>query len=350
MVRREIEELETDEYAEKGKAELDMSLNVNPLGPPETSVQAVRNLPEEKICHYQHPGDDLRGSVADLIDIPQDALILTNGCDGALEKLALTYFDKNIDVAIPVPSFHRYETHARKMGSSITFIESEGSDFHPSIEEMADCGSDYLVLANPQNPSGERFSNKEIETLVQEFNGTIILDEALEHPYRTHAPLTMDEDIIVVGSFSKILGLAGLRAGYIAGGDKKQIRKSGSPFQINAAAQEAVRAAVESEDYLERTDKTVSDELSYIKGRLERIGISYSESESLPLLISLKDTRFEKKSSDLVSLMKKEGVKIVDGGHFRGLEKDHIRISVRDRSKNKAFITSLEKVLEQEEY
>lgn len=341
MVRDIVRAMEVDEYAEAGDARVDMSLNVNPLGPPPAAVEAVNALDPSDLAHYRHPDDGLRAKVADRLGTAPDRVMLTAGCDDALQTAALALIDQDAEVAIPAPSFPRYAVHARKMGADARFVH--GDLLHPSPRELETVDGDVLVLANPQNPTGERFSRAEVEDVVDAFPGTVVLDEALAHPDETHADL-VDAGAVVVGSFSKVFGLAGLRAGYLLADDLAPFRKCGSPFQVSAAAQAAVRAAVDADDHLARTRAVLERERAFLKTELAARGYGTTDSASGTMLVGLDGTRYEGRSSAFVDDLAAHGVKVVDGGHFRGVGASHVRISVRDRGTDEAFISVLDEL------
>lgn len=343
LVRDCIEQIEVSEYAEGERRETDMSLNVNPLGASERVMDSLRNIRDEDVSRYRHPGEGLKSRLKEFLNAGSKQLMLTNGCDGALEKLALTYFSRDTTVAVPVPSFHRYEIHARKMGAEVEFIESEGG-IHPGPEVLGDVDAEYMLLANPQNPTGEKFSTEEIRKIKSEFEGVLIIDEALRLPFDNHSEL-IDEECIVTGSFSKSFGLAGLRAGYVLAEDTEHLQKTGSLFLVNSLAQVALDAVLEDREYLRKTREAVEKELTYLKEEMDSLGTFYTRSETTSMLVSLAGTSYEENVDSLIAELEERGVKVVHGGHFRSLEDNHFRISVRDHKTNRRFIAALKRVI-----
>jgi histidinol-phosphate/aromatic aminotransferase/cobyric acid decarboxylase-like protein len=343
LVRENIKEMEINEYAEENKAELDMSLNENPLGPSDKALERVRSISPEQLSRYQHPSEKVKQKVSRFLEVDEERLMLVDGCDGAIEIFAQTFFTEETEVAIPAPSFHRYRVHSRKMDADIRLVPPE-SGYHPSIDRMKQLNSDFMFLANPQNPSGERFEMGELRELIEDFDGHIVLDEALAHLNQNHTGL-VSEKVTVLGSLSKVFGLAGLRAGYIVSDQTEELEKCSSPFKISSVAQEAVSEAVRDKRHLEETRGLIEAELSFLKSGLNQLGLDYSESESMTLIIDLSESEFRGQASELSSRLEDKGVKVVEGSSFAGLDQSSLRISVRDRETNKKFLLLLSEVI-----
>lgn len=344
MVRENIREMDVNEYAEENKADLDMSLNENPLGPSDRVLERVRSISPEQISRYQHPSEKLKQELSGFLEVDESRLMLIDGCDGGIEIFAQTFFTKETEVAIPAPSFHRYRVHSKKMGADIRPVLPE-SGYHPSIDRLKEIDSDFMFLANPQNPSGERFENDELRELIEGFDGHLVLDEALAHINQDHTDL-VSENVTVLGSFSKVFGLAGLRAGYIVSEQTSELKKCSSPFKISSVAQEAVSEALKDEKHLEKTRNLIETELSFLKSGLRQLGLDHSDSKSMTLLIDLSESEFRGRSSELSSRLEDKGVKVVEGNNFSGLGQSTLRISVRDRESNEKFLSLLSDVLD----
>lgn len=343
MVRNNVANLDIAEYAGKNEAEVDMSLNENPLGPSPEVMKAIRNISVEEVSRYQHPDEGLLMALGEFLNIDDHKLILTNGCDGAIEMISKTFFGQECSVAIPVPSFHRYRTHARLSNAEIQLIYPDDG-LRPSTSKLKDLEADYLILGNPHNPSGERFEINQLRELNNSINAHIIVDEALAHFNQSHSEL-VSEGITVIGSFSKLFGIAGLRAGYIASNQKESIAKTGSPFKINSVAQSAIRAVLKDEEYLQNSRRTVEKELDRLKTGLDDIGVEYSDSESLTMLLDFENTSFEGKASSVAKALLKNGVNVVEGRNFEGLNDNFLRISVRGQETNQHFLEQLENII-----
>lgn len=345
MVREAIDKMETKEYAEDSQAEIDMSLNENPLGASEEVISALRDVSPDQISRYQHPSKS-KEKLADFLQLSEDKLILTDGCDGAIEMVAQTFFEKDAIVAIPVPSFPRYVTHTRKMGAEVERICPE-TGFHPSIERMKNSDADYLILANPQNPSGEKFDLEELRELSNGFEGHLIIDEAMAHFDQDHSNL-VSEDVTVIGSFSKIFGMAGLRAGYLVSEHAENLAKTGSQFKINSMAQIGIGAVLNDQEYVQETRQSVEKELRRLKQGLDRLNIGCSDSECLTMLLDFNDTEFEGKASELADQLLDNRVKVVEGRQFEGLDDNFLRISIRNKEVNQKFLDKISELVETE--
>jgi histidinol-phosphate aminotransferase len=336
------DKLGSSEYAStEENVEHNFSLTINPLALPNGLVDSLNPFSERKIRSYQFK-EEVEEKIQESLGTDKN-VFMTNGCDGALDLIAQAYFDRTTEVAIPVPSFPRYQTHVEKTGATAEFIENP-SGYHPSIDKMADSGADFILLANPVNPTGEKFSAEEISELKRRFDGTIILDEAMRVK-ESQADL-VDENLILVGSFSKLYGLAGLRAGYLVT-QKSEVEEIISPFQANSLAIEGVKEILDEKQFLEETRTLVEEELEFLKKNLPKLGVKYSESRSFTLLMGFSAVELsgEKVHDELLD----KGIKTVKGSNFRGLSSEYLRISIGKREANARLIESLSEIVDSKE-
>lgn len=342
-MRKEIRDLEVSEYADESNYELDMSLTCNPLGPPETVEKELESLTSKEISGYRMVSERAISNVSSITGIDKQNLAVTNGCDGGLDLVAQTFFNPSVTVDIPVPSFPRYELYCKKMGAKINHIESDSS-IHPGIEQLKKSEGDYMILANPQNPTGERFSIDQMEDLNSSIPGTLIVDEAQIMMENTHSTL-IDKGVIVAGSFSKIFGMAGLRLGYLGMQDIGKIKKIKSPFLVNSCGTKALETLEEPDEYLKKSREYIKAQNNLIKENLDELGLNYSSSRCLILLMDLSESNISGKKVHEALLDR--DVKITAGDNFRTLNDNYLRIGVRKEEQNREFLSILRGIVEE---
>jgi histidinol-phosphate aminotransferase len=205
-----------------------------------------------------------------------------------------------------------------------------------------------IFIANPNNPTGTMNSAAEVETLmnrVQE-NVLVAFDEAyFEYVERNDYPNTLKyvkegRNVVVLRTFSKIYGLAGLRIGYgIA--DKKIVdlmNRVRQPFNCNSLAQAAARASLKDRGHVIRSQKTNSEGKKYLYSALKESGIDYVPTEGNFILINLNQPGYEVYQA---LLHKGVIVRPVAGYGFP----NSIRVTIGTMEQNRRFVKALKEVM-----
>lgn len=205
-----------------------------------------------------------------------------------------------------------------------------------------------IFINNPNNPTGSALSKDEmiefLDSIPQDI--VVVLDEAyVEFVSDSRVAKGIDllsnyPLIVVLRTFSKLYGLAGLRIGY--GFASEQIvdymNRVRQPFNANTLAQVAATAALDDTEFVSRTLKVVRDGLCYLHSQLDDLGLEYVPTQTNFFLI-----RVPTEANKTYELMLKEGV-IVRSMESYGLH-DYIRVNVGLSEENERFIQTLRKVL-----
>ena len=173
----------------------------------------------------------------------------------------------------------------------------------------------------------------------------VVFDEAyLEFVEKKDFPRMLDyvrnrKNVIVLRTFSKIYGLAGLRIGYAIANQEciAYLERARQPFNVNMLAQEAARAALSDTDFVNQTKKLVSEGKRYLERELKGLGLEFIPSAANFILIDLKEDGL-KVSKELL----KKGVIVRDMRQY-GLN-NFIRVTVGLKKENKKFIKELRKM------
>src|SRR5262245_37899099 len=211
--------------AELGQPVLRLSANENPIGPSPLAVAAIRREAERIHLYPDGGAPGLAAAVADVLGIKPTELLFGNGGDEILTLLGRGLLDPGDEVVVPEPSFEPYTTTARLAGATV--VPSPLRDYRIDLDDvLARIGprTTLVCLSSPHNPTGtvlerrawERFSARCPADVL------VLLDEAyvdfIEAPERAAdglAALPIRPDgLVLLRTFSKITGLAGLRVGY----------------------------------------------------------------------------------------------------------------------------------------
>jgi len=248
----------------------------------------------------------------------------------------------------PFPTFLVYEKIVSGAGGEIISIPLKNYAIDlDNIIKAVTSRTKIIFINNPNNPTGSGIIKEDMLSFLREVPEEIIvvIDEAyIEFASDKVANgleiLDKRERLVILRTFSKLYGLAGLRIGY--GFSSREIvdyiNRIRQPFNSNLLAQAAALSALDDSEFVSKTLELVSNGLKYLYNNLEEIGLDYIPTETNFFLIKVPSG-----GENIYKLMLKEGV-IVRSMESYGLN-DYIRINVGLPEENERFIKSLKKVL-----
>lgn len=341
-----IEELER-ELGISGSIKL--ASNENPLGPSPLALKAIAGKVNTLNRYPDGSGYYLKSKLSEKYSIPLDRIILGNGSNELIELIIRTFLSPGEHVVQASPTFLVYEKVVMGAGATITSIPLKG--FRLDLDGMAGAiaaDTKIVFVNNPNNPTGSVLSKKELLDFLNKVPDDVIvvLDEAyIEFVTDRDAAngLELLEEhplLIVLRTFSKLYGLAGLRVGY--GFASKEVidymNRVRQPFNINTLAQAAATAALDDSAFVNQTLHLIRDGLGYLYQALDEMGLEYVRTETNFFLIKV-----PKGGKKTFELMLKEGV-IVRAMDSYGLG-EYIRINVGLPEENQRFIKTLKSIL-----
>ncbi len=342
-----LEELER-EYGITGSIKL--ASNENPLGPSPKALQAIQSAMHTLHRYPDGSGFYLRKKLSAKYGIPFDGILLGNGSNEIIELVIRAFLTPGDEVVMPAPSFLLYSLVARWMGGKPVSVPLRGLDI--DLEKMAEAVTDrtkVIFLTNPNNPTGAVISKRGFESFLAAVPAEtiVVLDEAyIEFNRDPDTPSGLGRigregpAVIVLKTFSKAYGLAGLRIGYgvmdpsIAG----FLNRVRQPFNTSSLAQAAALAALDDDEFLSGTQKVIWQGLDYLYGEMERMGLRYHRSQANFFLIEMPC-----EAGRIFEAMLRRGVIIRSMASY-GMDR-HIRINAGLPEENERFVSSLEKVL-----
>lgn len=185
----------------------------------------------------------LKEKLGDYLNVPADRIVIGNGGDELIERITRLFLEKGDQVLSVTPTFAFYKHCASLLGAK--YLEAPlKKDFTLDTEQilaMITPKTRLLFLCSPNNPTANQFKKSEIQFLIKEFPGVVVVDEAyVEFAEYSMAPLLDKfENLIVLRTFSKAFGLAGLRLGYVAANSDVATtlsKKAQQPYPVNSIA------------------------------------------------------------------------------------------------------------------
>jgi len=327
-----------------------LASNENPLGPSPKAIEIIRGKLYTINRYPDGSGFYLKTKLAEKLAIAEDKIILGNGSNELIELSVRTFLNPGEEAIQPFPTFLVYEKIVRAAGGTMVSIPLK--EFHVNLAGIRDSigpKTKLIFLANPNNPTGFALSGSDLAGFLEDLphDLVIVLDEAYIEFVRDETVSTglkllgRHPHLLVIRTFSKLYGLAGLRIGYGISsteliGYMNRVRQ---PFNANTLAQAGAMAALDDEEFVEATLNLVRQGLEQLTTGLREMGLSYLPTQTNFFLIK---TPIPGKS--LYEKMLRRGV-IVRAMDSFGLP-DYIRINVGLPEENDRFLNTLKEVLE----
>lgn len=341
-----IEELER-ELGISGSIKL--ASNENPLGPSPLAVQAIINKVSTLNRYPDGSGFYLKSKLSEKYDIPFGRIILGNGSNELIELIIRTFLSEEDHAVQAFPTFLVYEKIVRGAGGQMTSVplSNFGVDLK-GIRNAITPKTKVVFINNPNNPTGAAIEADETLKFLKEIpeDIVVVLDEAyiefVTDETTANGTELLDEHpfLIVLRTFSKLYGIAGLRIGYGFASEMMidYMNRVRQPFNANTLAQVAATEALDDSAFVTRTLQVVREGLDYLYHNLDEIGLEYIPTQANFFLIKTPDG-----GRRIYELMLKQGV-IVRAMDSYGLP-DYIRICVGLPEENERFIETLKRVL-----
>jgi len=322
--------------AEAGQ--LDFSVNLNPLGPPDSlalalAVEHLTSYPEPDSTTLRH-ALAARHRLAERYGTGPESVLVTNGACEAIELVMASLAPRR--VVVLVPAFTEYEDAARAWGRTVVTIAAREEDGFRWDFSRLDVGPDDLVvLGNPANPTGVLSEVPELEaTLVVDETFLDFAEQVAEGGQAASAigrPRTL-----VIRSFTKLFACPGLRLGYVVG-DVRALRARQPAWSVSRLAQIAGAAALADTGYQDFTRRFVRERREELMQALESVpGLKVFPSAANFLLIRVAKAR------ETARRLAEQGIVVRVCDSFTELAPDtYLRVAVRKRSDNQRLVEAL---------
>jgi histidinol-phosphate aminotransferase len=324
-----------------------LASNENPLGSSPKALAAVRRAVSKLNRYPDGGGFVLRRALAAKHGVDMEQIILGNGSVEIIEMLARAYMADGDEAVFSQQSFVSYQIAVDQVNGKAVAVPARSDRGH-DLMAMAKAVTEHtklIYIANPCNPTGTYATRAELSAFFAALSDhvLVVFDQAYhEYVDRPDFPDAFDDlvagrNVIVLRTFSKIYGLAGLRIGYgistrevIA--DLNRVR---SPFNTSSLAQVAALAAIDDTEWATYSREQNKRELVFLQRELDKRGIRYTPSVTNFVLIGL-----DGDVKQLFVEFQRKGVIIrpVGGPGLAGCA----RVSVGRRSENKRFLAALD--------
>ncbi len=337
---------------------IDMSANINPMGPPERIKQVI----QDNVSVIQHlPEPDARSMVqgfARYHDIDPDTVIAGNGTTWFIYTLPLALKAHNVLILGPTYSDYADACRMHKIEPEFWIAECENG-FAPDLEGVSKMAAhaDLVFICNPNNPTGVLLDPAFVTTLLQRHPGVCFVvdesylpfvDDGEELSFIQAGPFP---NLLVLSSMSKIFAIPGLRTGFLSGaaGLIQKVNAYCQPWNVNALAQIVIQEMYDHPEQMARfTDKTrafiAREKQWFLEKKQDFSGLWPVSGHTGFILARLQDQT----ASQVCKAVGQDRILIRDCTNFHGLNHRFVRFSLKDRERNVKLVASLKKALAHE--
>ena len=329
---------------------IDFSSNITPLGIPKSAKSIIKkNL--DKVQFYPDPNSEtVISNLEKYTHLPKSNIIVGNGAIEILYNFCFAFLSKTTKVLIHVPTFQEYETAVKLSNCKISYFNSLNLSANIDLFISQIPKNGCVFLCNPNNPTGELLSKKELVSIVIEakkLKTIVFIDECFIElvPKSNESILSYVkkyDNIFILRSLTKSFGLPGLRIGYACGSKEiiKILQKIKIPWSVNSLAQDAANAVIKNISHIKKSNIIIQKESKYLEDNISNLnGFECISSSTNFILIK---TKYD--STKLQTKLLQNKILIRDCKNFRGLNNHYIRIAVKSHKDNVQLVSALEKV------
>lgn len=322
-----------------------LASNENPIGP---SPKALAALAETVPTLHRYPDGGafrLRGALAERWKVTPDQIILGNGSDELIGLLARTFLSPGDEAVMAQQTFVIYKMEVTAAHG--VAVEIPQKNWHHDLPAMAAAITDktrLLFICNPNNPTGTMATKAEVAALMALVpdHVVVVFDEAyyeyVRHPEfpESIGYVKAGRQAIVLRTFSKIYGLAGLRIGYgITTPDiTNYLNRLRPPFNANSLAQRAALAALDDEAHVAASRTLNHAEMDRVREGLRQLGFEALPSETNFLYFDV-----GRNGREVFDALLREGIIV------RHIEGRMLRVTIGLPEENQLFLSALGNVM-----
>jgi histidinol-phosphate aminotransferase len=321
-----------------------LASNENPLGPSPKAVAAMRKALDSLHLYPDGNAFNLKRKLAEKLAVKPENIVLGNGSNEIIEFVGHALMRPGVDVVVSEYCFAIYPIMARMFGANIVSVPARnlGHDI-PAMLRAITPQTRVMFVANPNNPTGTLAPKEEIEQLVAQVPDSVMLvmDEAYIDFLEDRADLLplirsgKKPNLLLMRTFSKIYGLAGLRLGYGIGHPEfiSALEKVRQPFNINSLIQAGAIAALDDDEHLTRTKQNNADGLNYFVDQIRSLKLEFAPSAANFILVRVGD------GQKVFEAMQRQGVITRPMGGYKLPE--WIRITIGTPEENRRCFAAL---------
>lgn len=341
---------------ESGGAMIKLASNENPFGPSPMALEAIRAAASEVNLYPDNDASELRQALAARHQLDEQQIFIADGSLGILDVIARTLLVPGTNCISSERSFISYPIVTRTIGAQFVGVPMRNDAYDlDAIAEAINDQTRAVILANPNNPTGTMFEADATEAFLQRVPESVlvVLDEAYSdfaEYFARQRGITYSrsfdyvragrQNVLVLRTFSKAHGLAGIRLGYACGNPEllRYFSRVRNSFSISVVAEAAGLAAIRDVDHIRKTVENNAVGAAWLMERFRELGI-----RAVPTSANFIYFTIDEDANAFTKRMQAEGVivrSLVPWG-----APNAIRVSIGTPEQNETFVRALKKVV-----
>lgn len=343
---------------ESGGAMIKLASNENPFGPSPLALEAIRAAAADVNLYPDNDATELRQALAARHQLSEEQLFIADGSLGILDVVARTLLVPGTNCISSERSFISYPMITRSIGAR--FIEVPMKDDAYNLDAIAEAINEQtraVILANPNNPTGTMFDADATEAFLKRVPESVlvVLDEAYSdfaEYFARQRGITYSRsfeyvragriNVLVLRTFSKAHGLAGIRLGYACGNAEllRYFARVRNSFSVSVVAEAAGLAAIRDESHIRKTVENNAVGAAWLMERFHELGI-----HAVPTSANFIYFTVDEDANAFSKRIQAEGVivrSLVPWG-----APNAIRVSIGTPEQNETFVRALKKLVSQ---
>lgn len=328
---------------------IDFSVNVTPLGIPENIQKAIRNSLDMAGCYPDYSKERLKRALAGEHHLEESQICVGNGASDVIFRLVFAFRPQH--ALVLAPTFGEYEAALKCVETDIDYYRINHDNFQveEDILEQIHPDTDMVFLCNPNNPTGLLMSKTFVEKVLEcceKMDARLVVDECfLEFikdgdKWSVTDKLMNHKGLVIIKSFTKMFGIAGLRLGYLMCGEEglaDKVDHFGCDWNVNCVAEAAGLEALKSKDYVEKVVNYISEEREWMYRELTAMGFRVIPGRANYLLFQ--NTRQDRE--ELGTYLEKSGILVRGCGDYENLDEHFYRIGINRHLENEKLLEAI---------
>ena len=326
-----------------------LASNETSIGPSPLAVEAIKKEIENIYLYPEGSSRALREKLAHKLKLDKEMLIVGNGADNIIDLVGMAFINEGDEVITGEITFPAYETITKIMGGKLISIKLKDFSFDlEKITQRMNEKTKIIFLCNPNNPTGAIVTKEEVASFMKKIpqDVIVIFDEAYydyveDKNYPNSLSYVLEKkNVIILRTFSKIAGIAGVRIGY---GIAKQefigyLRRVVGPFATNRLAQVAAFASLDDEEHHKKVISLNQEGKKYLYNELKKLRLFYVPTETNFIFVDVKED-----SGAIFEKLLKKGIIIRPGKTWDC--PNFIRVTIGTACENQKFIQAIYEVI-----
>ena len=325
---------------------LDFSSNINPLGTPESVIQAACDSMRDISCYPDVLQEKLLAGLSDYEQVPAEQLICGNGAAEVIFSFVHAIGPER--ALVTAPSFAEYESALQAAGCETLYYNLDEKNGFVLTEAYLDSLTpdlDMAFLCNPNNPTGCTIDSALLEKILErcrDHSIWLLVDECFQdfidepHSLTVKGKLDSFPQLFILKAFTKRYAVPGIRLGYGLTANQELLEamhKIVQPWNVSVPAQAAGCAALREEAYVNEARALIREERAFLKKELAGLGYKVYDSKA--------NYVFFRGPADLQEKALEKQVLIRSCANYPGLSEGYFRVAVRRHEENLKLLEAL---------